>query len=81
MNVPHVCESTNYLCFLFQLFDEKARGEKQIQQLTQENKRLLAAIETLKDHLAEAEDRLGNMKLQATVKEVNISSMGIGITC
>ncbi len=39
--------------------------------LAQENKRLSATMETLKDHLAEAEDRLGNMKLQASVKEVN----------
>ncbi|XP_064396529.1 uncharacterized protein LOC135343499 [Halichondria panicea] len=55
--------------------EDKERFEKQTQHHSQENKRLISTIETLKDHLAEAEDRLGNMKLQATVKEPAVREM------
>lgn len=48
--------------------------DKQIQHLARENQQLSKTVERLKDHLAEAEDRLGNMKLQVSVKEVRMTS-------
>lgn len=59
------------LFFNLKVREDKVKFEKQAQQLTQEKLQLIITIEKLKDHLAEADDRLGNMKLQASVKEVS----------